>query len=74
MPPPASGSIDVVTLGDGTRAFRLRFPAQGRRQRVVLHERHGCDCGCGGGWNQRAARNELGNILARVRAGGMDAA
>src|SRR5919199_2618189 len=69
MPRQASGSIDVVPLEDGTRAFRLRFPADGKRQRLVLHERPGCDCGCGGGWTQQAARNELGNVLARVRAG-----
>ena len=29
----------------------------------------GCACGCGGGWDEPAARTELGNILARVRAG-----
>src|SRR3954447_26716243 len=68
MPPQASGSFDVVALDDGTRAFRLRFPADGERQRVVLHERPGCECGCGGGWTERAARTELGNTLARVRA------
>lgn len=26
-------------------------------------------CGCGGGWDERAARTEFGNVLARVRAG-----
>ena len=69
MPPEPSGSIDVVILADGTRAFRLRFRALGKRQRDVLHDRAGCACGCGGGWDERAARAELGNILARVRAG-----
>lgn len=26
-------------------------------------------CGCGGGWNERTARTELGDVQARVRAG-----
>ena len=69
MPRQASGSFDVVTLEDGTHAFRLRVAADGKRQRVVLHERPGCECGCGGSWTERAARTELGNVLARVRAG-----
>src|ERR1700759_2416775 len=51
------------------RAFYLRFRAGGRRERVVLHERVGCLCGCGGGWTETAARTELGDVLARVRAG-----
>lgn len=69
MPREPSGSIDVVVLADGTRAFRLRFRALGKRQRDVLHERPGCSCGCGGGWDERAARVELDNIQACVRAG-----
>ena len=69
MPRQPSGSFDVVLLADGSRAFRLRFRAHGRRQRDVLHERPGCACGCGGGWDERAARSELGNVIARVRAG-----
>src|SRR5215207_2900832 len=69
MPPPSSGSFASVALADGTRAFHLRFRAAGRRQRVVLHERPECECGCGGGWSERSARNELGNLLARLRAG-----
>jgi integrase len=69
MARPAAGTILTITLADGARAFRLRFPAHGRRQEQVLHERAGCRCGCGGGWNERTARTELGNILARVRAG-----
>lgn len=36
---------------------------------VSLHERTDCECGCGGGWTERAARHELSNVLARVRAG-----
>ncbi len=69
MPRQAFGSLDTIKLEDGTRAFRLRFPAAGKRQRVVLHERPSCECGCGGSWTERAARTELGNTLARVRAG-----
>jgi integrase len=64
-----SGTILTRTLTDGTRAFRLRFSANGRRELVTLHERPGCECGCGGGWDERTARTELGNVLARVRAG-----
>ena len=37
MPRQASGSFDTIKLEDGTRAFRLRFPAAGKRQRMVLH-------------------------------------
>ncbi len=68
MARPATGSILVKDLAEG-RAFHLRFRARGRRERVVLHERRGCDCGCGGGWDEPGARTELGDILARVRAG-----
>jgi integrase len=64
----ATGSILTRALGDGTRSYRLRFHAGGERQDVFLHERPGCRCGCGGGWDQRSARTELGNIHARVRA------
>ncbi len=64
-----AGTSNVRTLADGTRAFRLRFIFEGERQIVTLHERPGCECGCGGGWDEPAARTELGNILARVRAG-----
>jgi integrase len=69
MARPATGTILTVTLKDGSRKFRLRFPAHGRREELVLHERAGCECGCGGGWSEPAARTELGNILARVRVG-----
>ena len=64
-----SGRVELRELADGTRAFRLRFMVHGRRELVTLHERSGCECGCGGGWSEPAARNELGNALARVRAG-----
>jgi hypothetical protein len=57
-----------VVLGDGTRAFHLRFRAAGQRQRELVHERAASVCRCGGGWDQRAARTEPGNLLARVRA------
>jgi integrase len=66
---PASGSFLTVRLADGSRKFRLRFRAYGRREELVLHERPGCNCGCGGGWDEPAARTELGNVLARIRAG-----
>src|SRR3954467_6587412 len=82
---PPTGRLDVDTLADGTRVFRLRFhaagpppgprvfrlrfPADGRRERRTLHGRHDCDCGCGGGWSERTARVELDNELARIRAG-----
>jgi integrase len=69
MARPATGSFLTVTLADGSRKFRLRFRAYGRREELVLHERPGCDCGCGGGWDEPAARTELGNVLARIRAG-----
>lgn len=69
MPRPATGTINVVFLKDGTRAFQLRFTVNGRRERVVLHEAPECDCGCGGGWDEPAARRELANHVARVRLG-----
>src|SRR4051812_6665581 len=66
---PPTGRLDVDTLADGTRVFRLRFHADGRRERRTLHERRDCTCGCGGGWSERTARVELDNELARIRAG-----
>jgi integrase len=69
VPRAATGSILTRTLADGTRSYRLRFQACGERQDVFLHERRSCRCGCGGGWDERAALSELGNIHARVRAG-----
>jgi hypothetical protein len=36
---------------------------------AVLNERRDCSCGCGGGWNERTARIELENILAKVKSG-----
>jgi integrase len=65
----ATGQITTSTLSDGTRAYQLRFRAYGRRERLTLHERRGCECGCGGGWNDRTVAVELENVLARVRAG-----
>lgn len=64
-----SGNLTVRMLADGTRAFELRFWGGDKRESITLHERPGCDCGCGGGWNERAARRELSNVLARVRVG-----
>jgi len=65
----AGGNVTVRMLVDGTRAFELRFKAGDKRESITLHQRPECDCGCGGGWNERAARRELGNVLARVRVG-----
>ncbi|MCW3018854.1 MAG: integrase family protein, partial [Solirubrobacterales bacterium] len=64
-----TGSLHSRTLADGTRVFRLRFNAGERRQIMTLHERVSCDCGCGGGWDERAARCELAETVARVRLG-----
>lgn len=64
-----TGSLHSRTLADGTRVFRLRFNAVGQRQIMTLHERAGCDCGCGGGWDEPAARRELGDAVGRVRLG-----
>lgn len=69
MPRPAKGSILTRRLTDGTRSYRLRFNVDGERHDVFLHEQPSCECGCGGGWTEPAARTELGNILARIRAG-----
>jgi integrase len=69
MAPQPQGGIAVETQGDGTLAFRLRFRAYGKRRTAYLHERRDCDCGCGGGWNERTAAVELENVLARVKAG-----
>jgi integrase len=69
VPPEASGNVVVKTLSDGTLVFRLRFRVHGQREIEVLHERRDCKCGCGGGWNERTAKVELENILAKVRAG-----
>lgn len=68
MAPQPTGSILVKDLAEG-RAFYLRFRLRGKRERVILHERPNCACGCGGGWDEPGARTELGNILARVRVG-----
>ena len=69
MPPEPTGHFSVEDPRGRHGAFRIRFRVRGQRHREVLHERSGCDCGCGGGWDERAARAELGNVLARVRAG-----
>lgn len=69
MPREATGGIETRVLADGTRAFLLRVRIKGKREWVALHERSGCVCGCGGGWDEPGARTELGNIRARVRAG-----
>lgn len=63
------GSFEPRELADGSMAFHTRFQVNGERETVVLHERPRCTCGCGGGWDEQAARTELGNMLARVRLG-----
>ncbi|MBS1895502.1 MAG: tyrosine-type recombinase/integrase [Actinobacteria bacterium] len=68
MARPVKGSIESIPLVGGSHAFHLRFPAYGERERVILHEREDCEC-CGGGWDERAARQYLGTALAQVRAG-----
>ena len=63
------GSCKPRLLADGTYAFDLRFQVHGERESLVLHERPGCTCGCGGAWDEPAARTHLGNVLAEVRLG-----
>jgi integrase len=63
------GSCKARLLGDGTHAFDLRFQVNGERESLVLHERPACTCGCGGGWDEAAARSHLGNVMAEVRLG-----
>jgi integrase len=65
----STGQLETTTLADGTHAFQLRFQVGGLRERVTLHERRSCPCGCGGGWTERTAAVELDNVLSRVRAG-----
>lgn len=69
MAPPTTGTIHTDRLADGTRVFHLRVPYRGERPRIILHEAPDCLCGCGGGWDEPAARTELGNILAAIRVG-----
>ncbi len=42
MSRPATGTVETKTLSDGTRVFKLRFHADGRREHEVLHERRNC--------------------------------
>jgi integrase len=69
MPKEATGSFETRRLADGTNAFHIRIRVNGKREPITLHERPGCTCGCGGGWDARSARTEMGNMIARVRAG-----
>jgi integrase len=69
MPKAGTGSFETRVLADGTRAFHIRVRFNGERVPLVLHEMPGCVCGCGGGWDEPGARTEMGNILARIRAG-----
>lgn len=69
MPKTPTGTVEERRLADGTRAFHIRIRVNGKREPITLHERRGCSCGCGGGWDGPSARTEMGNMLARVRAG-----
>jgi integrase len=69
MPREGTGTFETRFLVDGTRAFHLRVSAGGDRITLVLHERAGCACGCGDGWDEPGTRTELGNVIAKVRAG-----
>src|SRR5438132_4314643 len=62
MPRPASGTVEAITLADGTVSIRARFTHAGRRTRVVL----GRDVD---GWTQARGRRELALILAQLSAG-----
>ena len=65
---PPAGQITASTLAEAhARSGCASRPATDAS--ATLHERRDCLCGCGGGWNERTARVELDNILARVRAG-----
>ena len=63
------GSCKPRLLADGTWAFDLRFQVNGERESLVLHQRVCCTCGCGGDWDEPAARTHLGNVLSEVRLG-----
>lgn len=65
----AKGSFEPRVLTDGSKSFHLRFQLNGKRETVVLHERPGCPCGCGGGWEEAAAQAELGELVAWARVG-----
>ena len=69
MPKDPTGTCEPRRLADGTCAFHIRIRVNGKREPITLHERRGCACGCGGGWDEPSARTEMGNMLARVRAG-----
>jgi integrase len=71
MARPATGTMETAELADGTRSFRIRVRGGEPRQRprVTLHERKGCDCCDGGGWDERSAEIRLEDILAEIRVG-----
>ncbi len=55
--PPAPPAIDSRSSPTAAAPSTCGSGVGGERQRVVLHERPGCPCGCGGGWDeQRGAR------------------
>lgn len=65
----SKGSFESRVLSDASRSFHLRFQLNGKRETVVLHERPGCPCRCGGGWEEGAARRELSQLVAWTRVG-----
>jgi len=65
----AKGSFESRVLTDGSKSFHLRFQLAGKRATVVLHERPGCPCGCGGGWEEATARAELSELVTWARVG-----
>ena len=62
MPRPASGSVEVRKLRDGTSSVRARFRHKGERYPVVF----GRDVD---GWTEARGRRELQMILAQLSAG-----
>ncbi|MFP5389540.1 MAG: tyrosine-type recombinase/integrase [Thermoleophilia bacterium] len=65
----ARGSFEARVLADESRSFHLRLQREGRRHTLVLHERRECACGCGGGWEEAEAREELREQVAWARSG-----
>jgi integrase len=62
MPRPASGSVEVRKLRDGTSSVRARFRHKGERYPIVF----GRDVD---GWTEARGRRELQTILAQLSAG-----
>src|SRR4051794_29591047 len=74
MSRPASGTIAVRRLSDGSLAFKLRFHAGAQgRQSFNVHSRHRCPCSepyCqGGGWTRERAQELLEEQVTLSRFG-----